>query len=969
MIRNSNPTPKFTASRWRRIFCSLFFGAAAIAAIGAIASSRAVGNQQGAAVSSPPSAATKIAPWVMEHTANGQQAEFLVVLADQADLSGAANLQTKNEKARFVYETLLSKSQATQERILQWLRDRAIEHQSFYIVNAILVKGNREVADALAARPDVARIEGNPVIHNDLPQPGAVEESPHVPATIEPGISYTHAPQVWALGFTGQNIVIASADTGVRWTHNALKPHYRGWDGVNANHNYNWHDSIHNSVGNPCGNDSPFPCDDFFHGSHTTGTAIGDDGAGNQIGMAPGAKWIGCRNMDVGNGTPARYIECMEFFLAPYPLNCTPAQGDPTKAPDITINSWGCPASEGCTTGDELRLAVEAQAAAGIQMVVAAGNSGPGCSTASDPPSFYAASYTAGALSTGTDTIAGFSSRGPVTRDGSGRTKPDITAPGTGTRSASNAGDNAYTTASGTSMATPHIAGAMGLLWCALPGLRHQITASRDALNNAAVHISSTLCGAAGPPNNVYGWGRVDIAAAVGTPSPTPSPSPTATATGTPSSCGPGTPTPTATATATAAGCSWSAGPDLPTVLVRAVGVYFPTDGNFYTMGGRTADTAGSDFQHVLRYTPSTNTWSQMGVTLPDNTMNNMACGVLTVSGTSYIYCVGGSAAGQTTATARVFFYNPATDTVTTLTGADNWPGNAAGNILPGGFAVANNKLYILGGFQINVASTNQIWQFDPTAAVGAKWLQRVNTPVGIMYAPTAAIGGIIYVGGASDYQGGLVVDTTTSFSFDPVANTIGSIAAIPRATGETRGLTFNGKMYVMGGGRVAPNPSTEVDVYNPGTNSWSTDLPFTTARRNFPTDTNGTTKIWLGGGYASDGITPLSSMEIFMCAQGTPTPTPTATATATHTPTATPTATATATHTPTATPTATATATHTPTATPTATATATHTPTATPTATATATHTPTASPTGTPSVPPRFTPTPRPRPTPPPRP
>ena len=103
---------------------------------------------------------------------------------------------------------------------------------------------------------------------------------------------------------------------------------------------------------------------------------------GHQIGMAPGAKWIGCRNMDQGDGTPARYIECMEFFLAPYPLNCTPNEGDPTKAPDITINSWGCPPSEGCTVGDELQAAVEAQADAGIQMVVAAGNSGPGCSTA-----------------------------------------------------------------------------------------------------------------------------------------------------------------------------------------------------------------------------------------------------------------------------------------------------------------------------------------------------------------------------------------------------------------------------------------------------------------------------------------------------------------------------------------------------------------------------------------------------------
>jgi subtilisin family serine protease len=479
-------------------------------------------------------AANKIAPWVMEHTANGQASEFFVVLADQADLSGAANLQTKAEKGRYVYNSLLNKSQTTQGPILQWLRDRAIEHQSFYIVNAILVKGTRQVADALAARPDVARIEGNPRIHNDLPQPGPVEISqPQVPATIEPGITYTHAPQVWALGFTGQNIVVASADTGVRWTHNALKPHYRGWDGQNADHDYNWHDSIHDSVSNPCGNDSPFPCDDFFHGSHTTGTAIGDDGMGNQIGMAPGAKWIGCRNMDAGNGTPARYIECMEFFLAPYPIGG--GQGDPTKAPDITINSWSCPTSEGCSA-DTLQAAVEAQAAAGIMMVAAAQNSGPNCSTVTDPPGIYAAAYSIGALTTGTDTIAGFSSRGPITVDQSNRIKPDISAPGTGTRSCSNTADNAYTTASGTSMATPHISGAMALLWCALPSMRHQITASRDALDNAAVHIASTLCGDAGPPNNVYGWGRVDIFAAVSGGAPTPTPTATPRPTPTPRS-------------------------------------------------------------------------------------------------------------------------------------------------------------------------------------------------------------------------------------------------------------------------------------------------------------------------------------------------------------------------------------------------------------------------------------------------
>ncbi len=519
MVMNRNN--RFTRLRLRSVFCLVLFAAAGVVALGAIGSSRVIGQRVGG---NPVNVANKIAPWVIAQTANGQQAEFFIVLADQADLSGAAALRTKNEKGRFVRDALWNKSQTTQRAILRWLREHGVEHRSFYIVNAILVRGTREIAEALARRPEVARIEGNPQVQNVIPQPvSAVETSsqPKVPAVVEPGINYTHAPDVWALGFRGQGITVAGADTGQRWTHNALKPHYRGWDGQNANHDYNWHDSIHDSVGNPCGNDSPQPCDDQGHGTHTIGTAVGDDGAGNQIGMAPGAKWIGCRNMDQGNGTPARYIECMEFFLAPYPIGG--GQGDPLKAPDITSNSWVCPPSEGCSV-NTLQAAVEAQAAAGIMMVVAAGNAGPNCSTVQDPPSFYEASYTVGALNTGTDNIASFSSRGPVTIDGSNRIKPDIAAPGTNTRSSYNTSDDAYASLSGTSMATPHIAGAMALLWCARPDLRHDISESRTLLDEEAHFISSTLCGDAGPPNNVYGWGRVDISAAVGaTPSPAPS--------------------------------------------------------------------------------------------------------------------------------------------------------------------------------------------------------------------------------------------------------------------------------------------------------------------------------------------------------------------------------------------------------------------------------------------------------------
>jgi len=266
-----------------------------------------------------------------------------------------------------------------------------------------------------------------------------------------------------------------------------------------------------------------------------------------------------------------------------------------------------------------------------------------------------------------------------------------------------------------------------------------------------------------------------------------------------------------------------------------------------------------------------------------------------------------------------VFTYDPAADTPALL-GSDDWPGDAAGTILPGGFTVANNKLYILGGFNINVASTNEIWEFDPNAAAGSRWTQKVNTPEGIMYAPTCAIDGIIYVGGASDWDtvGLTVIDTTNSFSFDPVANTIGTIAAIPRATGETRALTFNGQMYVMGGGRVAPNPSNEVDIYDPVSNTWTTGDPFNNARRNFPTDTDGTTHIFLSGGYDVDGLTPLASMEIFCTGAGpTPSPTPTPTVTPPVTPTPTVTPSATPTVTPSVTPSATPTATQSPTATP----------------------------------------------------
>jgi len=489
---------------------SILFLAALAATIAPVGS-----NAQASGIS----AREKIDPWVLERTAGDRQAEFIVVLTEQADLSPAALLTDKVAKARFVRDALYVKAQTSQAPLLASLRAQGAAYRPFYIVNAVLVTGPLAVVEAAAVRSDVARIDGNP----ELPSLQPVELTPEeleaaarsalAPQAIEPGVSAIRAPEVWALGATGQGIVIGGADTGVKWNHPALIERYRGWNGTSAEHDYNWHDSVH-SGGGVCGPDSPVPCDDHGHGTHTVGTAVGADAGGtNQIGVAPGARFIACRNMDVGNGTPARYLECMEWFLAPYPVGGTPAQGDPSKAPDITTNSWGCPPSEGCGPAT-LQAAVEAQRAAGILFVAAAGNSGGlGCSTVSEPPGTYDAAYTVGAFSASTGTIASFSSRGPVTVDGSNRLKPDITAPGVSVRSAY-LGDT-YTSMSGTSMATPHVAGAIALLWSAHPELRNQIPQTEDILDQAAVDVTSTLCSSSGVPNNTYGWGRLDIKAAV----------------------------------------------------------------------------------------------------------------------------------------------------------------------------------------------------------------------------------------------------------------------------------------------------------------------------------------------------------------------------------------------------------------------------------------------------------------------
>lgn len=462
--------------------------------------------------------AADIEPRVLAQAQADGRAEALIVMADQAQpaLAPLAPDTDYRARRRALVDALRARADHQQADLRGWLEARGIEYRHYWISNAIWARLSAQELAELALRGDVARVAANPAYPLQLPaQP--LGPMPNEVEAIEWGVNKIRAPEVWAEGYEGQGVVIAGQDTGYDWDHPALKNHYRGWDGAVATHDYNWHDSIHDAGdSNPCGSDSPEPCDDHGHGTHTAGTFAGGDGGSNQIGVAPGAKWIGCRNMASGVGTPARYIECMEWFLAPTDMNGENANSD--LAPDVINNSWGCPqeappVGEDCNPLDILEPAVDNLVAGGIMFVASAGNEGSGCSSILSPPALYDSSFVIGST-TSSDAMSGFSSRGPVS--GSGLIRPDVSAPGSNIRSSVPGGG--YGSMSGTSMAGPHVAGAAALLMSVNPALKGHPDQVAQILRDTAVPITlSQTCGGIGPdtwPNYVAGYGRIDAYAA-----------------------------------------------------------------------------------------------------------------------------------------------------------------------------------------------------------------------------------------------------------------------------------------------------------------------------------------------------------------------------------------------------------------------------------------------------------------------
>jgi serine protease AprX len=454
-----------------------------------------------------------------------ERATFLVVLREQADLSGASALTDRAARRQFVYESLRARAEAAQAPLRSRLERAGVPHRAHYLVNMLEVEGDASLARELAARDDVVSIAGNRAAALTRPEAVAPRASPRASSDVaEPNIEKIRAPELWARGFTGQGVVVGVADTGFLWDHPALIGRYRGAEG---SHDYAWHDAIHDAAaGNACGSDAPAPCDDDGHGTGTAGLVVGDGGTGNRIGAAPGATLIGCRNMDSGVGTPARYTECFEWLLAP--TDSVGLNPRPDLGADVINNSWTCPASEGCTDVDVLRAVVENVRAAGVAVVFAAGNAGrlvgglPACFTVTEPPAIYDAAITVGATNLD-DAIASFSSVGPVTVDGSNRLKPDLMAPGVALRTSASTGGyaDAFT---GTSASAPQVAGVVALLWSAVPGLDGDVDRTEAALElgAAALRIDQSCGGLSGEdvPNPVFGWGRLDAEGAYETLAP-----------------------------------------------------------------------------------------------------------------------------------------------------------------------------------------------------------------------------------------------------------------------------------------------------------------------------------------------------------------------------------------------------------------------------------------------------------------
>lgn len=428
--------------------------------------------------------------------ATGTQ-RFVVVFSGDADLRGAERVADFAARGELVVDRLRATATRSQRDALALVERSGGLATPYWVRNTMVVVGDTKLIDALAELPGVVEVRPEKI----YPLIEPVKPDDVVIAAAEPewGIAKVRADAAWADGVLGGGIVVGGIDTGVDYTHPALANQYRGnlGDGTIVN-DYNWFD--------PTGICGDAPCDNVFHGTHTMGTIVGGDGPGPftpDIGVAPGARWIAAKGCEDNGCSESALLGAGQFMLAPTDLNGD--NPDPSKRPDIVSNSWG-----GGPGDPFYQDIVSAWRAAGIIPVFSSGNPGPACGEGGSPGDYLEA-ISVGATDID-DVIADFSGRGPSVY---GKISPNVSAPGVDVVSSVPGGG--YESFSGTSMAAPHVAGTLALMLSAAPELIGDPDSAQASLEATAVDIIDSSCGgdADGDPNNVYGEGRIDAAAAV----------------------------------------------------------------------------------------------------------------------------------------------------------------------------------------------------------------------------------------------------------------------------------------------------------------------------------------------------------------------------------------------------------------------------------------------------------------------
>ncbi|MDF2001902.1 S8 family serine peptidase [Bacillus pumilus] len=508
---------KFRKTAGYRLMSLLVIGTLTMTSFGMVQAKSTSTSYQEEAVSSKTTKA-KISSRLMKQFQQDDKVTFLIKMKEQTNTQKVAKeavsrakkqkltaAKTQYTKRSAVVSELRATSEETQQALLTYLQKEQKKKQvkeihSYYIVNGLAVTGTKEVMEKVASFPEVDQVLPNETrqIHRpvDLKTSKQKKQMKAVDG-VEWNISQVHAPEAWALGYDGTGTVVASIDTGVEWDHPALKEKYRGFDPAHPNdpsHEFNWYDAT-------TGSEAPY--DDLEHGTHVTGTMVGSEPDGkNQIGVAPGAKWIAVKAFSEDGGSDADLLDAGEWILAPKDEDGNP---HPEKAPDVVNNSWG----GGPGLDDWYKDVVNAWRAADIFPEFSAGNTdlfNPGGEGSIANPANYQEAFATGATDQD-NKLGSFSLQGPSPY---GVMKPDIAAPGVNIRS-SIPGKGYEDGWNGTSMAGPHVSAVVALL------RQVQSDLSVEEIEQILIDTAKPLTDQQFPesPNNGYGAGLVDAKEAI----------------------------------------------------------------------------------------------------------------------------------------------------------------------------------------------------------------------------------------------------------------------------------------------------------------------------------------------------------------------------------------------------------------------------------------------------------------------